>query len=265
MFFEALEARTRRVNSCLCVGLDIDWREMSTYSTQSPSLVAFAKSLVQTTNQYACVYKFNHAFYAAQGLEEELAQIIQYVKESYPAIPVILDAKRGDIGNTAERYAEEAFIRYHADAVTVSPYLGWDSVEPFLRYRDKGVILLCRTSNDGSAWIQEVGEEQPVYLKVAERVHREGNPNLLLVVGATQLEALSQVRQIAPTSTLLVPGIGVQGGNLSEVLKRARRSDGLGVIINCSRSIIAHRDVDDYFSRVADSAAKYAHLMSVSK
>ncbi|MYD46146.1 MAG: orotidine-5'-phosphate decarboxylase [Gammaproteobacteria bacterium] len=265
MFLEALEARTRHVNSCLCVGLDIDLREMSANFSDSPSLLEFAKTLVRTTSRFACVYKFNHAFFAAQGLEEELAQIIAYVKESYPTIPVILDAKRGDIGNTAERYAEEAFARYNADAVTVNPYLGWDSVEPFLRYREKGVILLCRTSNKGSTWIQESGEEQPVYLKVAERVDSEKNPNLLLVVGATQLEALSRVREIAPSTTLLVPGIGAQGGNLSEVLQRARRSDGLGVIINCSRSIIAHPDVDDYFSRVAESAARYAQLMSIRK
>ena len=263
MFLEALEARTRSVNSCLCVGLDIDWREMSAYSSEFPSLLEFARALVRTTSQYASVYKFNHAFFAAQGLEKELARIIELVKESYPTIPVILDAKRGDIGNTAERYAEEAFNRYNADAVTVNPYLGWDSVEPFLQYRDKGVVLLCRTSNDGSAWIQEADDEQPVYLRIAERVHHAGNPNLLLVVGATQLEALSRVRQIAPSTTLLVPGIGAQGGDLSEVLKRARRSDGLGVIINCSRSIIAHRDVDDYFSKVAESASQYAQLMSI--
>lgn len=263
MFISALEARIHSVNSCLCVGLDIDWREMSNHSSEFPSLLEFSKTLVRTTSQYACAYKFNHAFFAAQGFEEELAQIIEYVKESYPTVPVILDAKRGDIGNTAEHYAEEAFTRYNADAVTVNPYLGWDSVEPFLRYRDKGVVLLCRTSNDGSAWIQEAGAEQPVYLRITERVRQAGNPNLLLVVGATQLEALSQVRKIAPSTTLLVPGIGAQGGDLTEVLRRARRSDGLGVIINCSRSIIAHRAVDDYFSRVAESAAKYAQLMSI--
>ena len=263
MFLDSLEASARRVNSCLCVGLDINWLEMSTYDTESSSLLDFAKSLVQSTSQYACAFKFNHAFFAAQGLEEQLAQIIAYVKESYPDTPVILDAKRGDIGNTAERYAEEAFIRYNADAVTVNPYLGWDSVEPFLRYRDKGVILLCRTSNEDSGWIQEAGEERPVYLMVAERVHQEGNPNLLLVVGATQLEALSQVRQIAPSTTLLIPGIGAQGGDLTEVLQRARRIDGLGVIINCSRSIITHQDSDHYFFQVAESAAAYAQLMSI--
>ena len=263
MFIKALEARIHSVNSSLCVGLDIDWRELSNDSSEVPDLVEFAKTLVRTTSQYACAYKFNHAFFAALGFEEELAQIIEYVKESYPTVPVILDGKRGDIGNTAERYAEEAFTRYNADAVTVNPYLGWDSVEPFLQYRDKGVVLLCRTSNDGSAWIQEAGDEQPVYLRIAERVHQTGNPNLLMVVGATHLEALSQVRHVAPSTTLLVPGIGAQGGDLAEVLKRARRSDGLGMIINCSRSIIAHRGVDNYFSRVAESAAKYAQLMSI--
>ncbi|MXZ43567.1 MAG: orotidine-5'-phosphate decarboxylase [Gammaproteobacteria bacterium] len=263
MFIDTLETSLHRANTCLCIGLDIDWRVMSSFTSSSSSLVEFAKRIVQETNQYASVYKLNHAFYASQGLEEDLSQIIRFVKDSYPNLPVILDAKRGDIGNTAVQYAEEAFIRYQADAVTVSPYLGWDAVEPFLRYRDKGVILLCRTSNEGSAWIQEVGNGQPVYLRVAERVEQERNPNLMLVVGATQLEALSQVRKIAPSTTLLVPGIGAQGGDLDEVLRRARRRDGLGVIINCSRSIIAQQDDKDYFTRVSEAAATYARLMSI--
>ena len=263
MFGDTLEASCLRANTCLCVGLDIDWREMSNFLRDSLSLLEFAKELVQSTNEYTCAYKFNHAFFAAQGFEDDLAQIIYEIKSTNPSIPVILDAKRGDIGNTAARYAEEAFIRFNADAVTVNPFLGWDTVEPFLNYRDKGVILLCRTSNPGSAWIQELDHTHPVYERIAERVHGEENPNLMLVVGATQLEALSRVRQLAPATTLLVPGIGAQGGDVSEVLQRARRRDGLGVIINCSRGIIAHRDDNDYFTRVAESAAKYAQLMSV--
>ena len=264
MFHDTLVASCRRANTCLCVGLDIDWREMSDwFPSESFGLVEFGIRLVEATCQYTCVFKFNHAFFAAQGLEDELAQIIWYVKDTYPNIPVILDAKRGDIGNTANRYAEEAFSRYRADAVTVNPYLGWDTVEPFLRYPDNGVILLSRTSNADSAWIQEAGNDQPVYLRIADRVNRESNPNLLLVVGATQLEPLTRVRQTAPHTTLLVPGIGAQGGDLAEVLRRARRSDGLGVIINCSRSIIAHKESDDYFARVTDSAATYARLMSI--
>lgn len=263
MFLRTLETSCLRANTHLCVGLDIDWREVSTFSPMSPNLVEFAKTLVSTTSPYASVYKFNHAFFAAQGLEQDLALIIEHVKDTYPSIPVILDAKRGDIGNTAARYAEEAFIRYNADAVTVNPYLGWDTVEPFLRYHDKGVALLCRTSNTGSDWIQEAGHKQPVYLKVAERVHCEENPNILLVVGATQLDALAKVRQVAPSTTLLVPGVGAQGGDLPEVLKRTRRHDGLGVIINCSRSIIDQKDSTDYFTRVADSAAAYARSMSI--
>lgn len=263
MFLRTLETSCLHANTHLCVGLDIDWREMSKYSSASQNLVEFAKTLVEKTSPYAGVYKFNHAFFAAQGLEHDLAKIIEFVKTSYPAIPVILDAKRGDIGNSATRYAEEAFIRYHADAVTVNPYLGWDTVEPFLQYHDKGVFLLCRTSNVGSAWIQEAGNEPPVYLKIAERVNCEENPNLLLVVGATQLDALAKVRKVAPFTTLLVPGIGAQGGNLTEVLKRARRRDGLGVIINCSRSIIDQKASTDYFADVAGSAATHARSMSI--
>lgn len=263
MFHEALEASCRRANTCLCVGLDIDWRKMSSwFPPGSFGLVEFGRRLVQATSQHTCAYKFNHAFFAAQGLEDELAQIIRYVKHTCANIPVILDAKRGDIGNSAIRYAEEAFTRYHADAVTVNPYIGWDTVEPFLRYGDKGVILLCRTSNEGSAWIQETGKE-PVYIQIAKRVHRKRNPNLLLVVGATHLEPLTRVRQSAPCTTLLIPGVGAQGGDLAEVLQRTRRSDGLGVIINCSRSIIAQKDVTNYFARVTESAATYAESMSI--
>ncbi len=263
MFCDTLEASCRRANTCLCVGLDIDWREASSwFPPESFSLVEFGRRLVQATSQHTCAFKFNHAFFAAQGLEEELAQVIGYIKDEYPKIPVILDAKRGDIGNTAIRYAEEAYTRYQADAATVNPFIGWDTVEPFLRYREKGVILLCRTSNTGSDWIQETGSE-PVYLQIAKRVHHEGNRNLLLVVGATQLESLVQVRETAPDTTLLVPGVGAQGGDLHEVIQRARRPDGLGLIINCSRSILVQEDVKNYFAGVAESAATYAASMSI--
>ena len=264
MFHDSLEASCRRSNTCLCVGLDIDWREMSAwFPPDSFDLIEFGRRLVQATRRHTCAYKFNHAFFAAHGLENDLAQIIWYVKDTCPEIPVILDAKRGDIGNTASRYAEEAFNRYMVDAVTVNPYLGWDTVEPFLRFRDKGIVLLSRTSNAGSAWIQEQGQEQPVYLRVAERVAREANPNLLLVVGATQLDALKRVRQIAKHTTLLIPGIGAQGGDLNEVLRLARRSDGLGVIINCSRSIIMLEEHEDYFARVEESAFTLSRSMRI--
>lgn len=263
MFCDTLEASCRRTNTSLCVGLDIDWRETSSwFPTESFSLVEFGRRLVQATSQHTCAYKFNHAFFAAQGLEEELAQLISDIKDTYPNVPVILDAKRGDIGNTAVRYAEEAYTRYKADAVTVNPFVGWDTVEPFLRYSEKGVILLCRTSNAGSDWIQETGSE-PVYLQIAKRVHHEGNRNLMLVVGATQLESLVQVRKTAPDTTLLVPGVGAQGGDLQEVIQRARRPDGLGVIINCSRSILVQEDLTNYFDRVAESAATYAASMAI--
>lgn len=264
MFHDTLTASCLRSNTCLCVGLDLDWVKISNWFPESSfKFMEFTRRLIEATYKHTSVYKINHAFFAGQGLEEELARIIRYIKESCPQIPVILDAKRGDIGNTAQHYAEEAFLRYRADAVTVNPFMGWDTIEPFLRYSDKGVILLCRTSNQGSAWIQEEGNAQPVYLKIAQRVHLEENPNLLLVVGATQLDPLSKVRQTAPLTTLLVPGIGAQGGEIAGVLDRVQRRDGLGVIINCSRGIIVHQEVKDYFNRVEETVARYARSMPI--
>ena len=218
----------------------------------------FCTQLVQAVSQFACAIKINHAHFAAAGIEDQLKRLIALLHSDYPSIPVILDAKRGDIGATAEHYAAEAFLRFGADAVTVNPYLGWDTLEPFLQHNDRGVIVLCKTSNPGSDWLQDWPPENPSYLRIAERVQREENSNLMLVVGATYPSSLARVREVAPDVTILVPGVGAQGGSAQRVLKAGGRSDGWGLLINCSRSIIQQdSDAKHYFDLVAESARAY--------
>ena len=181
----------------------------------------------------------------------------EYIKENAPGIPVILDVKRGDIGSTAEWYAKEAFDRYHADAVTVNPYMGYDAVKPFLDYADKGVIILCRTSNPHSGDLQNlVADGKPLYVHVAELVRDKwnGNKNAALVIGATYPEELRQLRQLCPELPLLVPGVGAQGGDVEKVVKFGCSADGLGIIVNSSRGIIYASGGEDYAEATGKAA-----------
>ena len=149
--------------------------------------------------------------------------------------------------------------------VTVNPFMGWDAVEPFLQHQQKGVIVLCKTSNPGSFWLQDQPTDSPMFLRIAERVQQEANPNLMLVVGATHEDALTRIRQTAPDVTFLVPGVGAQGGNAENVMKLGRRSDGLGLIVNCSRSVIVQdRDAPSYFEQVSEVAKLMSETLSVS-
>jgi len=182
-----------------------------------------------------CAFKPQIAHFSALGAEDQLLEIIEYIKSNYPSVPVILDAKRGDIGSTAEYYASEAFDRYQADAVTVNPYLGIDSVTPFTNYKDKGVILLCRTSNPGAAMIQDLEVQgMPLYQKVAELTRDEWNEhgNCALVVGATWPEQMSKVREIVGEIPFLVPGVG----------------DGTGLIVSSSRVVLYASDNENFAS-----------------
>ncbi len=241
-FIKRLEWSQKKNNSLLCVGLDPSLERLpeSCLGHAQPFLV-FNQALIDATADLVCAYKPQIAHYAACGAEEELLATISYIHENYPDIPVILDAKRGDIGSTAEKYAIEAFERYQADAVTVNPYLGGDSLEPFLKYEKKGVVILCRTSNPGGGELQglEVNGE-PLYLKVAELAATSWNKNrnILLVVGATWPVELARVREVVGEIPLLVPGVGVQGGDLAEVLRAGLDSRGAGLVINSSRGII---------------------------
>jgi orotidine-5'-phosphate decarboxylase len=213
--------------------------------------------LVDATKDYVCAYKPQAAYYAGQDCDEALKASIAYIKANAPEIPVILDVKRGDIGSTAEWYAKEAFDRYGADAVTVNPYMGYDAVQPFLDYADKGVIILCRTSNPHSGDLQNlIADGKPLYVHVAELVRDKwnANKNAALVIGATYPEELRELRQLCPELPFLVPGVGAQGGDVEKVVKYGCSADGLGIIVNSSRGIIYASKGEDY----AEAAGKAA-------
>jgi len=241
-FIDKLTAAWRRNDSLLCVGLDPDVARLPAHLRDRPDgIVEFCKAIIDATADLACAFKPQIAYFAALGAEDQLEAICRYLGERYPHIPLILDAKRGDIGATAHQYAREAFDRYGADAVTVNPYMGFDSVEPYMEWKDRGVIVLCRTSNAGGSDLQflDVGG-QPLYQHVARLVAEKWNKNgqCALFVGATFPDELAQVRSIVGDMPLLVPGIGAQGGDIEATVKSGRTAAGMGMMINSSRAIL---------------------------
>ena len=226
----------------VCVGLDPDPSKFPPDIAQAPQpLLQFNRRIVDATADLAAAYKPQIAFYSALGKEAELLASIEYIRERAPHALVILDAKRNDIGNTADAYAREAFDRYGADAVTVNPYMGEDSVRPFLDRPDRGAILLCRTSNPGARDFQDLLiDGLPLYRRVAERAdrHWNGARNLMLVVGATYPEEMAALRRAHPALGFLVPGIGAQGGDLAATLAAGLDTAAAGLLINSSRGII---------------------------
>lgn len=243
-FNEQLIERWQSRQSLLCVGLDPDPQRLpeaylSNADSKGDAVLAFCCDIVDATADSVCAFKPQFAYFAAAAAENQLAELIRYIHQRHPGIPVILDAKRGDIGATAEQYAIEAFERYAADAVTVNPYLGEESVRPYLEYSDRGTIVLCRTSNPDSDWLQNHPADDPVYLKVARSaVGWNRNKNVLLVAGATYIDELARIRETVGDMTLLVPGVGAQGGDLAAVLEQGSDASGYGLVINASRSII---------------------------
>ena len=247
-FISKLKKRWDSADSLLCVGLDpqIDRIPEALRSKHSPYF-EFCKEIVDATHEFVCAFKPQAAYFSAVGAEKELEQLINYIKNVYPEIPVILDAKRGDIGSTAALYAQEAYQRYGADAVTVNPYLGFESIEPYMNYSDKGIVVLCRTSNAGSDWLQKSETDSiPVYQRVAQQVAEWNEAEqFILVTGATYPEELGRVRQIVGDMPLLVPGIGAQGGDIEAVLKNGLNKESTGLIISSSREILyAHEKVE---------------------
>ena len=242
MFCERLEQARIATNSLVCVGLDPDFDKLPADLRDDPQpLFAFNRRIVDATLESAAAYKPQIAFYSALGRENELKASIDYIRTRAPAALVILDAKRNDIGNTAAAYAREAFERYGADAVTVNPYMGEDSVLPFLTRPDRGAILLCRTSNPGARDFQDLlVDGEPLYKRVAERAAARWNEhrNLMLVVGATYPEEMADLRRAHPALWFLVPGIGAQGGDLDDTLAAGLNAAGTGLLINSSRGII---------------------------
>jgi len=241
-FIARLYAAAARNNSLVCVGLDPELEKLPAHIRALPQpLFEFNRRIVDATAGYACCYKPQFAHYAALGAEEQLLATIGYIHEKHPGLPVILDSKRGDIGSTAAKYAQESFERYGADAVTVNPYLGFDSVEPYLKWKDRGVIILCRTSNPGARDFQDLDAGgKRLYRHVAERVARDWNAggNCMLVIGATYPEELAEIRGAVGDLPFLVPGVGAQGGDVAAAVRSGRTKDGLGLVLNSSRGII---------------------------
>ncbi len=257
-FLEAIKGEWRRKNTLLCVGLDPDLVKLPSHirNLDAP-LFQFNKAIVDSTHDLVCAYKPQIACYSARGSESDLEKTIHYIHIHYPQIPVILDSKRGDIVSTAEMYAMEAFDRYGADAVTVNPYLGGDTLVPFLKRKGKGIIILCRTSNPGAGEIQDrESNGKKIYRIIAEKASSEWNynGNVLLVVGATYPEELGEIRAISGDMPLLVPGIGTQGGDIRETVINGRDRNGTGMIINSSRAIIYASPGKDFADAARNAA-----------
>lgn len=250
-FMQALAAAWGRNDSLVCVGLDPDPARFPAHLREAPDAVFdFCRAIVDATADLACAFKPQIAHFAARGAEDALQRLISHIHAAHPGVPVILDAKRGDIGSTAAHYAHEAFERYGADAVTVNPYLGGDSLAPFLARADRGVVILCRTSNPGSRDLQEleIGGGRKLYQQVAETAAREwnANGNCMLVVGATWPEELADVRARVGDMPLLVPGVGAQGGDAAAVVRNAATAAGTGLVINSSRAILYAGSGEDF-------------------
>ncbi|HEX5455959.1 MAG TPA: orotidine-5'-phosphate decarboxylase [Candidatus Saccharimonadales bacterium] len=244
-FKSKLDEAVEKNSSLVCVGLDPDPDKLpEEFKAAEKPLFEFNKSIIDATHDSVCAYKPNSAFYEALGVDgiEQLKATCDYIRENYPDIPIILDYKRGDIGNTNAKYAQFAFEYLGADAVTLQPYQGGEALQPFLEYKDKGIIILAKTSNDGSAEFQNLQTEgKPLYEHVAEKAVKEWNMNgnIGLVAGATYPEELKRIREIAGEDTIiLVPGIGAQGGDLEVMLKAGLNGSHKGLIINSSRGII---------------------------
>lgn len=258
-FMQRLRQRWHEANTLVCVGLDPEPAKFPARFRDDPDAVfSFCRDIVDATAGFVCCFKPQVAHFAALGAEDALQRLIAHVHDAHPGIPVILDAKRGDIGSTARHYAAEAFDRYGADAVTANPYLGHDSVLPFLERAGKGVVILCRTSNPGATDFQDIvaSDGLPLYQHVAEVVAREwnANGNCMLVVGATWPEQLHEVRAIVGDLPFLVPGVGAQGGDVEAVVKNAKTADGTGLVVSSSRAILYASSGDDYAEAAATAA-----------
>ena len=244
-FMHTLSAAWQRNGSLVCVGLDPEPARFPAALRDNPDAIfTFCRDIVDATADLVCCYKPQIAYFAAHRAEAALERLIAHIHTQHPGVPVILDAKRGDIGSTAQHYAAEAFDRYGADAVTVNPYLGRDSVQPFLDRADKGVVILCHTSNPGAGDLQDLvlaNGGHKLYQHVAQRVARDWNAhgNCALVVGATYPQELAEVRSIVGDDIpLLIPGIGAQGGDVAAVVHNGKNAEGTGLIISSSRAIL---------------------------
>lgn len=262
-FITKLTTASAKNNSLLCVGLDpnIDKLPPHLRDDKTP-FFSFNKAIIDATAAVVCAFKPNSAFYEARGAAgiEELKQTCDYIRQNHPDIPIILDFKRGDIGNTNNHYTKFAFDYLNVDAVTVQPYQGREAVQPFLDCRDKGIIVLCRTSNPGAGELQDLEVNgRKLYLQVAENVAKDWNSsgNCLLVVGATFPQEMAEIRAlVGDEMVFLVPGLGAQGGDTEATIKGGINSKGSGLIISSSRAIIYASGGKDFADATRQAAAK---------
>ncbi|HEY9513742.1 MAG TPA: orotidine-5'-phosphate decarboxylase [Rhodanobacter sp.] len=266
-FMRSLQQAWTRNDSLVCVGLDPTPAKFPPHLRDEPDAVfAFCAAIVDATADLVCAYKPQIAHFAALRAEAVLERLIAHIHTRHPDVPVILDAKRGDIGSTAQHYVSEAFDRYQADAVTVNPYLGRDAAQPFLDRADKGVVILCHTSNPGAADLQDLlvhdteGTPLPLYQHLARTIARDWNArgNCVLVTGATWPAQLGEVRALVGDMPLLVPGIGAQGGDVEAVVRQGRTSAGNGLLVSSSRAILYASTGTDFAqaARTATSALR---------
>ena len=277
IFSDKLQQATALNQSMLCVGLDPEPARFPQGMTgQAARIFDFCAAMVEATHDLVCAFKPQIAYFAAHRAEAQLEQLIAHIRRVAPEIPVILDAKRGDIGSTAEQYAIEAFERYGADAVTLSPFMGFDSIEPYVKRHGKGAFLLCRTSNPGGDDLQtqrlaSVDGSPMLYEHLARLAQGPWNLNgqLGLVVGATYPAEIARVREIAPTLPLLIPGIGAQGGDAQATVHAGLRTcaNGLSgpIIVNSSRAILYASSGADYVNAARQSARSSRDLLEAAR
>ena len=266
MNIDSLYQQIKVKESFLCVGLDVDLNKIPPHLlNEKDPIFSFSKGIIDATHSFTVAYKPNLAFFEAYGLKgwKAFEKTIDYLNKNYPNHFIIADAKRGDIGNTAGRYAKAFFENFGVDAVTISPYMGRDSIEPFLSYKDKYAVLLALTSNEGSRDFQFSEDKGvPLYEKVLRLSTKFKNSNkLMYVVGATKSENLIAIRKIVPDSFLLIPGVGAQGGNLKEVVQNGINSN-CGLLVNSSRGIIYASSRTDFGTKAAEKAFNMQKEMS---
>lgn len=266
MNIDSLYQQIKVKESFLCVGLDVDLNKIPPHLlNEKDPIFSFSKGIIDATHSFTVAYKPNLAFFEAYGLKgwKAFEKTIDYLNKNYPNHFIIADAKRGDIGNTSGRYAKAFFENFGVDAVTISPYMGRDSIEPFLSYKDKYAVLLALTSNEGSRDFQFSEDKGvPLYQKVLRLSTKFKNSNkLMYVVGATKSENLIAIRKIVPDSFLLIPGVGAQGGNLKEVVQNGINSN-CGLLVNSSRGIIYASSGTDFSTKAAEKAFNLQKEMS---
>jgi len=276
-FLDQLRAAESANQSMLCVGLDPEpSRFPGTFNNDASKIFSFCAAIVDATADLVIAFKPQIAYFAAHGAEDQLEKLMAHMRRAAPKVPIILDAKRGDIGSTAEQYAKEAFERYGADCVTLSPFMGFDSVQPYLKYHGKGAFLLCRTSNPGGDDLQNqllagLPGEPTLYEHIAGLVQGPWNLNgqLGLVVGATYPAEIERVRKVAPNVPLLIPGVGAQGGDAVATVRAGYRSVNghtvAPIVVNSSRAILYASGGDDFAEAARREAERTRNMLQQAK